>query len=96
MSVGIISLNSLQAAGTDRLGDMARIGVTGLLVTFMAVLWLAVVSSLALIPRWIIQQEPSAESPEEAEEADMNLSAGLEPALSTDEPAVASKPDDGD
>ena len=92
MSAGIISLNSLQAAGTGGLGDMARIGVTGLLVMFMAVLWLAVVSSLALIPRRIVRQEPPAESPEKPR-ADMNSGAGLEPALSTDEPAVASKPE---
>ncbi len=96
MSAGIISLNSLQAAGTGGLGDMARMGVTGLLVMFMAALWLAVVSSLALIPRWIVQQEPSAESPGEAEEPDMNADTELEPALSTDEPAAASKPADED
>ena len=94
MSAGIISLNSLQAAGTGGLGDMARMGVTGLLVMFMAVLWLAVVSSLALIPRWIVRQEPPTDSPEDAEEADSNSDAGLEPALPTDEPAEASKPDD--
>jgi hypothetical protein len=87
MSAGIISLNSLQAVGTGGLGDMARIGVTGLLVMFMAVLWLAVVSGLALIPRWIVQREPPTDSQEEAEEADPNLDAGPEPAFPTDEPA---------
>ena len=63
MSAGIISLNSLQAAGTGGLGDIARMGVSGLLVMFMAGLWLAVVSGLALIPRWIVQQEPSSRKP---------------------------------
>jgi membrane protease YdiL (CAAX protease family) len=58
MSAGIISLNSLQAAGSDGLGDMARIGVTGLLVTFMVFLWLAVVSGLALIPRRLAATRP--------------------------------------
>jgi hypothetical protein len=50
-SVGVIGLNSLQAAGTGRLGDMARLGLTSLLVLFMGALWLAVVVGLALIPR---------------------------------------------
>jgi RsiW-degrading membrane proteinase PrsW (M82 family) len=57
MSAGIISLNSLQAASTGGLGDMARMGVTGLLVMFMAVLWLAVVGGLALIPRRLAIRE---------------------------------------
>jgi hypothetical protein len=96
MSAGIISLNSLQAAGTGGLGAMARMGVSGLLVMFMAVLWLAVVSALALIPRWIVRQERSAETPEDIGEADSNPDAEPEPAFPADEPADAFKPDDED
>ena len=89
-------MNSLQAAGTGGLGDIAHVGVTGLLVMFMAVLWLAVVSSLALIPRWIVQQEPPTDSPEDAEESNLNSDVGLGPALLANEPAEASKPHDTD
>ena len=90
-SAGIIGLNSLQASGASGPGDMTRLGVTSLLVMFMAVLWLAVVSSLALIPRWIVRQEPPADGPDDVEEADINSEGGLEPALPTHQPAEASK-----
>jgi RsiW-degrading membrane proteinase PrsW (M82 family) len=67
MSAGIISLNSLQAAGTGELGDVARMGVSGLLVMFMAALWLAVVIGLALIPRWLARYELQADGLAEAD-----------------------------
>jgi PrsW family intramembrane metalloprotease len=94
-SAGIISLNSLQAAGTGGLGDMARMGVNGLLVMFMGVLWLAVVSGLALIPRWIVQNTPPTDSPEDAQ-ATLSSASGPETAAPTDEAAAVATPDGGD
>jgi hypothetical protein len=51
ISVGIIGLSSLQAAGTGGALAVAQLGVIGVLMLFMVGLWLAVVAGLALIPR---------------------------------------------
>jgi len=50
ISVGIIGLSSLQAAGTGGALAVAQLGMIGALTLFMGCLWLAVVAGLALIP----------------------------------------------